>query len=101
VPLVASRLYYGLVEDGKYSGSNLTSMLHMSVDQIEQAMDVLVARYPDPINLDKQAVVTCALGDKPKLRIQLSAIGDSPLVWYWDDVGKGYYFLRCLSFAEL
>lgn len=91
----------GLLPGGKYSGPDMASLLHISVDQIEQAMALLVTRYPDPVNIDKQAVVTCAMGDKPKLRLQLSEIGDSPLVWYWDDVGKGTYFVLCRRFAEL
>lgn len=100
-PLVASRIYYALVHGGKFAGPDMANMLHTGVDQIEQAMALLVARYPDAINFDKQAVVTCALGDKPKLRLQLSEIGDSPLVWYWDNVGKGYYFLLCRRYAGL
>jgi len=101
-PLVASRIYYSLVKGGYYySGLDLVFMLHTSVEQIEQAMNMLVARYPDPVNVDKQAVVTCALSDKPKLVLQLQEIADSPLLYYWDEIGKGYYFSLCLQFAGL
>jgi hypothetical protein len=101
-PIVASRIYYSLVVGGYYyAGMDVVFMLHTSVDQIERTMGALVARYPDSINVDKQAVVTCALGDKPTLRAELADIGDSPLLYYWDEVGKGYYFSLCQQFAGL
>lgn len=101
-PLVASRIYYALVEGGYYyNGYDVVYMLHTSVEHVEQAMATLVARYPDPVNIDKQAVVTCALGDKPNLVLQLQEIGDSPLLYYWDEIGKGYYFSLCRRFAGL
>jgi hypothetical protein len=101
-PFVASKIYYTLVQGGYYYGGlDVVYMLHTSVGAIEQAMATLVARYPDPTNVDKQAVVTCALADKPNLVLLLQEIGDSPLLYYWDDIGKGYYFSLCRQFAGL
>jgi hypothetical protein len=101
-PFVASRIYYTLLRGGYYyAGNDVLYMLHTTSEQIEQAMAAFVARYPDAVNVDEQAVVACALADKPKLRSLLAEIGDSPLLYYWDEIGKGYYFSLCRQFAEL
>jgi hypothetical protein len=98
---VASRIYYVLLKGTMYYiGPDLIYLLHTTSDHIEQAMAAFTARYPDAANLDQEAVVSCAVGS-PKLKAQLAEIGDSPLLYYWDEIGKGYYFSFCRKVAAL
>jgi hypothetical protein len=94
-PIVAAGLYYHLLNASYYNGIELAYLLQMSTEQIEQTMAAQVARYPDPVNVDEEAVVTCSLGDKAKLRQLLAKIGNSPIVAYWGELGDGSYFSFC------
>ncbi len=101
-PIVAARIYYRLLNSGfYYAGSELVYVLHTSVEQVERAMADVVARYPDPVNVDAQAMVTCALGDKLRLRPLLAEIGDSPILSHWaaGSAPDGSYFSLCRNFA--
>lgn len=56
---------------------------HARWDKMKRAFDDLLARYPDPINLNRYAMLACLAEDKAVAAKLLDDIGDAPLVRQW------------------
>jgi hypothetical protein len=62
---------------------------HARWGKMKRAFDDLLAHYPDPINLNRYAMVACLAEDKPVAAKLLDDIGNAPVVREWGGNPRG------------
>jgi hypothetical protein len=70
----------------------------ISWGKMKVGFDDIVAKYPDPWNVNNYAKFACMAGDKEKTRELLTKIGDKPIPRAWE---AARYYRRCKAWADL
>jgi hypothetical protein len=65
--------------------------------KMKLGIDDVLARYPDPWNLNNFAKFACLVGDREKARLLVARIGNTPVLAAWRDAGD---FERCRNWAK-